>query len=124
MNRRNFIRAAALLIPGAFAGRIDAATAERAPDYFFYDERFQQARQLASDLSGSSAPTPVQSDVTNVWNAFLNRACRESPLTMRGVTTESFHFCLKIMAGERVRVDTQIVRLDRDLYLWTLRTLL
>ena len=125
MNRRHFIQAASLLIPGGVTlGRTNAASAAQpAPDRVFFDERFPQARQLASSLVGEARLTPVQADITYVWNAWLSRACRQSPLTLRGVTTESFHFCLNVMVGDHVGVDTQIARVDRDLHLWTLRTL-
>ncbi len=126
MNRRHFIQSAAssLVVPSAvtLANTSVSTTGQRAADYFFFDERFAKARRLAAELADSSPLTPVQGDITDVWNAGLNRAARHSQLTIRGVTTESFHFCLKIMVSEQTRVNTRIARLDRDLFLWTMHT--
>jgi hypothetical protein len=41
---------------------------------------------------------------------------------MQGVTTESFHFCLKVLLSDQARVHAQVSRIDRDLHLWTMRT--
>jgi hypothetical protein len=126
MKRRHFLQAAAssLVIPRAMALVNTHAPAVEQPgqDYFFYDERFAQARRLAEELSGSTALTPVQGDITGFWNSGLDRATRQFSVMMRGVTTESFYFCLKIMAGEQADLDAQVTRLDRDLFLWTIRT--
>lgn len=126
MNRRHFIGAAAssLLIPlgitSAEAG--PAAAASTRPDYLFYDDRFVAARQLAAGVSPGTHLTAVQGDVTDIWNAGLDRACATTALTLQGVTTESFWFCLKIMAGSKTAVDTSVNRVGRDLFLWTIRT--
>ena len=126
MNRRSFIQAAtcSLFVPTVVTATHDQALASEQPawDYIFYDERFANARLLAGEGSGSTLLTPVRGDITDVWKAGLDRVSRTSALTMRGVTTESFHFCLKIMVGEHASLDTQMSRLDRDLVLWTMRT--
>lgn len=125
MNRRRFIRAAlsSWFIPyamtAASAAAKDVKPARR--DYFFFDERFAEAKRLASGLAGSSGLTAVQSDMTDVWNAGLSSACLAGA-TMQGVTTESFYFCLRIMAGEHARTKSRITRVDRNLYLWTIRS--
>jgi len=123
VNRRNFIRAGAstLLLPVAMTSAYAAASAAGS-DYFFFDERFPRARVLAAALAGRTRPQPVHADVTDLWRTDLERACRRTSLTLRGVTTESFHFCLKILAGEHARVDTEIARVGRDLFLWTIET--
>lgn len=43
-------------------------------------------------------------------------------MTIKGVTTESFYFCLRILLADQVTVDAQVSRIDRDLHLWTIRT--
>ena len=91
-------------------------------DYFFFDERFAEARRLAEELSGATEPTAVQSDVTGIWTGGLGRASLAAPVTMKGVTTESFHFCLKILLSDQSRVDGQVSRIDGGLHLWTIRT--
>ena len=126
MNRRGLILAAtsALFIPKVVmvAHASASATKSPGPDFFFCDERFAKARRLAAELSGCTALTPVQGDITELWNSYLGRASRQSSLHMRGVTTESFYFCLKIMIGEHARQDAQVTRVDQDLFLWTMRS--
>ena len=63
----------------------------------------------------------MQGDITGIWNAGLRRACGRSMLALHGVTTESFHFCLKILVGEQTRMQTRVTRLDQDLFLWQIR---
>ena len=126
MNRRLFIKAAVssiflpsgILTAKARTRDTDTTTA----DYFFFDERFIKARQLAAKLSNSKPLIPVRGDITELWNGQLKRACVESPLVMRGVTTESFYFCLRIMAGSIAGMESQVTRINRDLLLWTIRS--
>jgi hypothetical protein len=126
MNRRHFVQAgmSSLLLPNAVIAVSPDAPSRGWPacDYFFFDERFAEARRLAGELSGTTEPTPVEGDVTSIWTGGLGRASLTAPMTMKGVTTESFHFCLKILLSDQVRVDAQVNRIDRDLYLWTMRT--
>jgi hypothetical protein len=133
MKRRHFIQAAvsSVIIPHALVQADPWANARSivtAPqwewgdaDWFFHDARFPLARHLAMELSGSTALTPVQGDITDIWNAGLGRTCGQSRLTLHGVTTESFHFCLKIMASEQSFMETRVSRIDRDLFLWQIR---
>jgi hypothetical protein len=123
VNRRYFIRAAAsslFILPGIPA--IRTAAAAPPADCFFYDERFAEAQRLAKTLAPAGRLVPVQGDVTAIWTGGLDRACLRAPLTLHGVTTESFHFCLKLMVGSRTGVDTSASRISRDLFLWTLRS--
>jgi hypothetical protein len=125
MNRRHFLHAAlsTLFIPrGMPAAPAAAPDAMPPPDYFFYDDRFIEARRLAGRLSAPERLTPVQGDMTGVWNAGLDRACARSPLTLQGVTTESFYFCLKIMAASTTGIETSAARVGRDLFLWTIHS--
>jgi hypothetical protein len=122
MKRRHFVQAgiSAVLIPGAvIAGPTVTSSAS---DYFFFDERFARAQRLADWLSGVTTLTPVQGDVTPTWTGGLARASLTSAMTLKGVTTESFYFCLKILLGDQARVDAQVRRVDRDLHLWTMHT--
>jgi hypothetical protein len=41
---------------------------------------------------------------------------------MAGVTTESFYFCLEVLAADRASVDAEIRRIGQDLHFWTLRS--
>lgn len=91
-------------------------------DYFFFDQRFAEARRLAGEFSGTTEPTPVDGDVTGIWTGELGRASLAAPMTLKGVTTDSFYFCLKILLADQSKVEAQVSRIDQDLYLWTIRT--
>lgn len=126
MKRRHFVQAgmSSLLLPNPVITMSPDAPSRPRPrsDCFFFDERFAEARRLAEELSGSIEPTPVQGDVTGTWTGGLGRASLMAPMTLQGVTTESFYFCLKILLSDQARVDAQVSRIDRDLHLWTIRT--
>jgi len=126
MNRRLFVQAGAssLFIGNAMiAASADAPGRDRfAWDYFFFDQRFAAARRVAGELSGTTEPTPVDGDVTDIWTGKLGRASLTAPLTMKGVTTDSFYFCLKILLADQSRVEAQVSRIGQDLYLWTMHT--
>lgn len=125
MKRRTLIQAAlsSLAIPmTAFGAAAGPATGRFNETRFYYDERFPKARRLAGQLSEPALTIPVTGDITPIWNAGLKHADSRSPLTLRGVTTESFHFCLKVLLQSRATVETEINRIDGDLYLWSIRT--
>jgi hypothetical protein len=114
-----------LLISNAVISASGTATSREqagASDYFFFDDRFAEAHRVAGELSGITVPTPVQGDVTPTWVGGLSRASLAAPMMLRGVTTESFYFCLKILLLDQVPVAAQVRRFDRDLHLWTIRT--
>lgn len=130
MNRRRFVQAgmSSLLVPPAIvASRLEGPRAgttsgEPAWHYVFVDDRFPAARQLASEVCGSTIPTPVLGDVTALWTGGLATASLVAPMALAGITTESFFFCLKTLLADRVRVDATTTRHDRDLHLWTILT--
>lgn len=125
MKRRQFIQAAAasLVVSNTF-GPLDAraAGATVPEDFFFVDERFAKARRLAARLSTSGLVTPVLGDVTDVWVNGLSKVAAGQSLTIRGITIESFPFCLETLMRDRAKTALEMTRLDRDLHLWTLRT--
>lgn len=108
---------AALLWPGFQAFAASPAHG----DYAFFDDRFEKACRIAAAWPRSARPAAVQGDVTR-WREVLDRATRERPLLLRGVTTESFRFCAAILVSDRADLDLQASRLDRHLVLWTMRT--
>lgn len=124
MNRRYFIKAAAAsaFLPQGIAAAGAATASPSRMDWFFYDDRFAEAVRRAQELPAPGRTLPVRGDVTDIWNAELARACDRSPLTLHGVTTESFYFCLKVLTGSKTGIDTTVARVDRDLFLWTIRT--
>jgi len=126
VKRRHFVQAGtwSLFLPSVvISASADARSSDGlAWDYFFFDERFPEARRLAAEWFGITQPTPVLSDVTPIWTGELGRASLTSPLALKGVTTESFYFCLKILLGDQARVAAQVKRVDRDLHLWTMHT--
>ena len=125
MKRRRFIHAAtaSLLLPTALKPSVSAlASGLRNRDYVFFDERFQNARHIAASWAGSTRLIGVQGDITPLWSNGLDSMTRDQPLNLLGVTTESFHFCLRILVGEHADFDLQLTRLDRNLFLWTMHT--
>jgi hypothetical protein len=126
MKRRHFIRGAtaSLLVPAALELPCFPALAALCArgDYVFFDERFEKARRIAASWPASNEPVAVQGDITPVWSDGLDRATRGRPLQMRGVTTESFRFCLAVLVDEHADFELQVSRLDRNLFLWTMRT--
>jgi len=123
MKRRRFILGASssLLLPFHI---VFAASRPGLPhaDYLFYDDRFEAAGKLALEWAGTAEVIPVRSDVTDIWRAGLSRVRHRGPLLLRGVTTESFHFCLKTVLEDSSGINSQISRINRDLYLWTIRS--
>ena len=126
MKRRHFIRVATacLMLPAAaswVAGTF--AYGSRARRYAFFDERFPAALHLLGSSPDSTVRViPVQSDVTALWKSGLDRMTRDHVLRLRGVTTQSFLFCLRVLAAEQAHVEEQASRLDRYLFTWTLHT--
>lgn len=113
-----------MLLPATFGLPCVSAFAafwESRADLFF-DERFDRARHVAVAWSAPCRLIAVQGDLTPVWLGGLDRAARQHGLTLRGVTTASFHFCLKVLLCELARVEARVARLDPNLFLWTMRT--
>jgi hypothetical protein len=125
MKRRHFLGAASasVLFPGNLQLR-NAALASVLPawDYVFFDERFERAQLVAASWSALNQPIAVHGDITPFWMSELHRMPHHRPLHIRGVTTASIHFCLKVLLGERTNLHEQVLRLDRNLLLWTMRT--
>jgi hypothetical protein len=126
LKRRHFIQAAtaSVLLPTAVELPCLAALAASSPthDYAFFDERFETARRLAASWSSSKKTIAVHGDITPLWNNGLDSATRKRTLRLRGVTTESFRFCLGILVGEHADFRLHASRLDRNLFLWTMHT--
>jgi hypothetical protein len=125
MDRRRFIGGVALtlFVPSASApGRAAVEGRRDEFDYAFFDERFPHARALAHEFAAARITVAVQADITAIWNAGLGAAILARPLTLCGVTTESFFFCLNVMVGEQVSVDARVTRIGSNLRRWTLRS--
>jgi hypothetical protein len=144
MKRRHFIQAAtaSVLFTSALkpcVAAVDVILQSR--DYVFFDERFPRARRLAASWAAASWGAPswaaassrliaVQGDITPfLRNGFDRMTCDRHPVRLRGVTTESFHFCLKVLLGEHAHLEAQVSRLEpgepmghRNLLLWTIHT--
>jgi len=123
MRRRHFIRAASvsLLLP-ATVGSCLASVVTRGRDCNFFDERFPQARRFAASWPTADTLVAVQGDITPFWKDGLDRLVCDHPLRLRGVTAESFRFCLQTLSSEHASVEAQVSRLDRNLLVWTLFT--
>lgn len=124
MERRHFIQAAAssALLPSVLVSSGLSALTADSFDFAFFDERFERARQVTAAWRGSDRLLAVQSDVTPFWRDGLERAIRGQALALRGVTTESFLFCLRVLLSEHAGVDARVSRLDRNLLLWSMHT--
>jgi hypothetical protein len=126
MQRRHFIHAAmsSVVLPAAVKAQSLPALAAllRDHEYAFFDERFAQAQRAIGAWSAANRVIPVQGDVTPIWTSELDRTTRERRLTLQGVTTGSFHFCLRVLLSEHASLDEQMLRLDRNLVVWTLRS--
>ena len=126
MNRRTFIKTtlASLLIPCGIA-RTEALCNNPGsipPDYIFYDDRFNEARQFAEQMAFDSVITPVKGDMTGIWKAGLANECTHRPVMMQGITTESFYFCLQGMIRSVAKTHTNITRINRYLFLWDIQS--
>lgn len=121
ISRRAFLEgASAITAIGVILPRAHSASPASGVEVFFFDERFAQARKLAERLVWSDL-TPVQADVTPIRKMALKRVAQSPSAIFRGITTESFHFCLSTLLREHTRIETHIERVHRDLYLWSLR---
>jgi len=125
LKRRHFIQAAtvSVMLPAVLELHCLRALAELPPndDYAFFDERFEKARRVTASWLGASS-IAVHGDITPLWNNGLDSATRRRTLRLRGVTTESFRFCLGILVSEHADFHLHASRLDRNLFLWTMRT--
>lgn len=126
MKRRLFLKSSAssLIAAPALAQAQGKQAFTNATDRIFYDARFRDAATFASRLShaGAEALTPVNGDITAPWVAELQTLSRRRSLVLRGVTTESFYFCLKTLLQSRGLAHAHIERVARDLHAWEIRT--
>jgi hypothetical protein len=125
VKRRHFIQTATacVLLPAAVKPCVVAfATVSQTRDYLFFDERFEKAHRIVASWPASSRAIPVHSDVTSLWSNGLDRMTRDAALHFRGVTTQSFLFCLRILTAEHADLEAQVSRLDRYLFEWAILT--
>ena len=125
MKRRQFIHAAtaSVLLPTTvMASPAGLWSLQRRWDYVFFDERFERAHRIAASWIASNGPLGVRGDITPFWNSGLDALTREQSLHLRGLTTESFLFCLRILVGEHADLDVRVSRVDANLFSWTLHT--
>ena len=119
MNRRLFIGTALLplTIPH---GILAAGDSPVAADMAFFDPRFSESAPALGDWVQASATRAVNGDVTSAWNDGLGRLSGKLPLTLAGVTTESFYFCLQRLLQEKNSVTAESLRISRNLYAWVI----
>ena len=121
MDRRRFVLAG-LSLP--WLPQVGSSAVARRPQVWLYDSRFGHARALAAARSGGSDLMPVEGDVTDHWRSLLKPALAAGSLRLSGVTTESFAFCLGVLArdavGPRARIRLSQTRHDTDLRIWSL----
>jgi hypothetical protein len=121
MKRRLFLKAsasAALATPALV--HTGFAADSIGTDRFFYDARFADARALAARFGATAAP--VNGDVTAIWTGGLNRVSQTRALSLSGVTTESFYFCLHTLLQSHATVTMRSERITADLHRWSIRS--
>jgi len=119
MKRRQLLQILGLTpIAGSMSHCVLAS--ELQPGLFFYDQRFDQAISAVSAIRDAIA---VDADVTTVWQQAIRPELGSKSLSVRGLTTESFHFCLKTLISDHARVQSaSLERVSHDLYLWSIAT--
>ena len=128
MKRRLFLQSSvsSALVAPALAHANPYQHEARATDRIFYDARFAHARVIANRLAGhiadNRALTPVNGDLTAPWVGELRAAASQGALRLRGVTTESFYFCLKTLLQPYSVTAAHIERAGRDLHAWEITT--
>ena len=125
MKRRLFLKASASsLLAAPVATHAKSTPETTGATKIFYDVRFREAAILAKRLphSGDAPLSPVNGEITAPWVAALQNLSRRRSLVLRGVTTESFYFCLKTLLQSRGLVAARIERVARDLHAWEIRT--
>ncbi|WP_428408870.1 hypothetical protein [Hyphococcus sp.] len=123
MKRRLFLQSSVSSIVAAPAlAHTGSQGGVNASGSFFYDTRFDEARGIARSVSPFGSLTPVNGDLSAEWVKEVIHAAAKSPQTFRGVTTESFYFCLRTLLQPRRIASAHIERVGRDLYAWEIRT--
>jgi hypothetical protein len=124
VDRRAFIQSAfltaAVCASTASAGNEQAALASEPHALTLYDPRFPKSRAVASRLAPASALRPIAGDVSELLAMLLTSEPR--PLKLAGVTPESVPFCLEQLLSLNARPQLESIRLDADLFAWTLTT--
>ena len=121
MDRRLFIQSAvltaAVLGSTASAGEQTALVGEHA-SVTLYDARFPKSRAVASQLAPAGALRPIAGDASELLAMLLTSGSER--LEIAGVTTESIPFCLEQLLSSHAQPQLKSVRLDADLFAWTL----
>lgn len=124
MNRRRFVFHS--LLPLACAGKLLAlhvpvgGYGSMPADLCFFDERFVAAQGMSGHNVGAGGVIAVRGDVTPFLNSLRQTVCQQTTTRLQGLTTESFYFCLhrSLLSGNRV--NTNLNRVDRNLYAWSI----
>jgi hypothetical protein len=90
------------------------------PDFAFVDDRFAAARAFARKSRLAAAWTAVDGDVMAPWHSLLRPALARGSVSAVGITTESFRFCLEVLAREHGSTTMTRKRHGADLIAWQL----
>ena len=93
-----------------------------AVSHVFVDERFSGAVVIARRIAPFQKLTPVNGDISLRWLEDHALVSPTRPLSLRGVTTESFYFCVKTLLQSRGLAHAHIERATNDLHLWEIET--
>jgi hypothetical protein len=113
LDRREFLLATAA---GCALAGIMPAEAATAPDLVLYDPRFPAALEIAWRTAPAAKLQAAAGHVGGIDTRFLAPGAMVS-----GVTTEAVPFCLQHLIRLPHRATVESRRLDRDLFVWTLR---
>jgi hypothetical protein len=87
----------------------------------FFDPRFPASRTLAARLPGASQLLAAHGDPSRLLAQILGTTNVNRSRRLQGVTTETLPFCLEQMARRQHDVRFENQRLDRDLFVWSLK---
>lgn len=90
------------------------------PTWTFHDARFAEARRLASALPGADTVQAIGADMTHLLGFLHPDRLRDGGFRLQGVTTETVPFCLEHALPRHAGLRVESVRLDRDLFAWSL----
>lgn len=120
MRRRNFISSSLIPLAMPKLSLAGSSSLQATPTIKYFEGRYQKAGNIARSWLGPDNWQAVQSDITPSWNGQLKSKSKDDSLHVAGVTTESFYFCLQRLLQPTHAVSAEIIRVDQNLYAWTL----
>ena len=120
MKRRNFISSSLIPLALPKLSLAGSSSIQAPPTVKYFEERNPKAGKIARSWLDSGNWQAVHGDITPIWNGQLKSKSKDDSLHVAGVTTESFYFCLQRLLQPTHAVSVKIIRVDQNLYAWTL----